>query len=86
MVIGYSFRDEHINNAIGTAADAGTLRVFIIDPSGVDVLRRENLWIRRDYLGERLQPYLIGASRRPLSQIFGGHDLVEFGKVMRFFD
>ncbi|MGC2223915.1 MAG: SIR2 family protein [Methylocella sp.] len=36
-VIGYSFGDAHINEAICKAADAGQLRIFIIDPAGVDV-------------------------------------------------
>jgi len=85
MIIGYSFGDAHINNAIGAVADGGALRVFIIDPLGVDVLRQERLSIRPDYLGERLKPYLIGASRRTPREIFGG-DVVEHGKVMRFFD
>src|SRR5262249_33640609 len=38
MVIGYSFRDDHINRAIGAAVDAGALRLFIIDPLGVEAL------------------------------------------------
>src|SRR6266478_1170790 len=83
MVIGYSFGDEHINTVIGGAAERGTLRVFIIDPLGVDVLRREREWLYPRYLGDKLPPYLIGASRRTLREIFGG-DMVEHGKVMRF--
>ena len=97
MVIGYSFGDEHINNAIGEAADRGTLRLFIIDPLGVDVLDkdRDNLFWKpataadweetRGKLLRRFQNHLIGASRRTLREIFGG-DMVEHGKVMRFFD
>jgi hypothetical protein len=38
----------------------------------------------RGKLLARLQDYLIGASRRTLREIFGG-DMVEHGKVMRFF-
>lgn len=41
MVLGYSFRDEHINDAIAAAADSGSLRLFIIDPDGVDVLDKD---------------------------------------------
>jgi len=84
MVIGYGFGDEHINVAIRDARDGGALRIFIIDPLGVDVLRSEHLMTRRDYLGDKLPPYVIGASRRTLREIFGS-DLVEHGKVMRFF-
>jgi SIR2-like protein len=42
MVIGYSFGDDHINEAIGKAADARQLRIFIIDRAGVDVLNKQN--------------------------------------------
>jgi hypothetical protein len=37
MVIGYSFSDVHINKAIGDGVERG-LKLFIIDPCGVDVL------------------------------------------------
>jgi len=88
MVVGYSFGDAHINTVIGEAADRGNLRMFIIDPSGVDVLQREGVWLFPDpaYLGgDRMRPHLIGASRRTLRETFGD-DKVEHGKVIRFFD
>jgi hypothetical protein len=85
MVIGYSFRDDHINEAIGEAAKRGHLQVFIIDPHGVDVLERPGQYPFSDDFFVGLRRHLIGASRRPLSQTFGG-DLVEHGKVMRFFE
>lgn len=37
MVIGYSFTDGHINQIIRAGAENG-LRIFIVDPLGVDVL------------------------------------------------
>jgi len=37
MVIGYSFSDEHINDAIINAAQAG-LKIFLVDPSGEKIL------------------------------------------------
>jgi SIR2-like domain len=87
MVIGYSFRDDHINSIIGKAVDDTGLHLFIIDPRGVDVLDKNRgapIYIADNFF-LKLQPQLIGASRRLLSQIFGG-DLVEHGKVMRFFE
>jgi len=86
MVIGYSFSDDHINQAIGEAADRGTLRVFIADPLGIDVLdkNRKAAIYSPDPLFTRLQPHLIGASRRPVQEIFGA-DRVEHGKAMKFF-
>jgi SIR2-like domain len=76
MVIGYSFSDAHINQAILKAAEKGTLRLFIIDPQGVDILKTDDLMA--------LNPYIIGASRRPLLTTFGS-DRVEHGRQARFF-
>ena len=86
MVIGYSFSDDHINQAIGEAADRGSLRVFIVDPLGIDVLdkNRNAAIYSPDPLFTRLQSHLIGASRRTVREIFGT-DRVEHGKVMKFF-
>jgi hypothetical protein len=86
MVIGYSFGDHHINQAITHAADRGTLRVFVIDPLGVDVLdkNRHAVVYTPGELIKKLEPHVIGACRRPLSAVFGG-DIVEHDKLMRFF-
>lgn len=87
MVIGYSFSDQHINNAIMNAANKGALRLFIIDPSGVDVLDKQDPRSPIRVAGPlmtSLNPCIIGASRRPLTAIFGS-DRVEHGKIMRLF-
>jgi len=82
MVIGYSFSDAHINKAIEGGVDRG-LKLFIIDPLGVDVLANRQkepvggIWI--DW-----HPNIIGASRRPLTSIFND-DVVEHARVMKFF-
>jgi hypothetical protein len=86
MVIGYSFGDEHINSAIGNAADLGGLSLFIVDPDGVDVLDK---WKGRpgmpkpQPLRDQLSLHIRGASRRPLTSTFG-HDRVEHAKLMGF--
>ena len=85
MVIGYSFSDQHINQAIIRAANKGALRLFIIDPHGVDVLNKQDprhIQIQTDLMG--LNPYIIGASRRSLLTTFVS-DRVEHGRLMRFF-
>ncbi|MGH3431042.1 MAG: SIR2 family protein, partial [Mycobacteriales bacterium] len=84
-VIGYSFSDKHVNDAIGDAADTGGLSLFIIDPAGVDVLNKEgHIRMPANHpLIERLGPRVRGASRRPLSATFG-HDHVEHAKVLSF--
>jgi len=87
MVIGYSFSDAHINKAIGEGVDNG-LKLFIIGPSGVDVLdKRQKEPVgrpSRDEYMAKLAPNIIGASRRPLTSIFND-DVVEHGRVMKFF-
>jgi hypothetical protein len=86
MVIGYSFSDAHINMAIGEGVDRG-LKVFIIDPLGVDVLdkrQKEPVGRMRDEYMDKLTPNIIGASRRPLTSLFND-DVVEHARVMKFF-
>lgn len=86
MVIGYSFGDDHINNVIREAVVGGNLGIFVIDPSGVDVIDK-NIGAQiyaPDEFTLALQPNLIGSSRRSLREIFG-NDPVEYSKVMKFF-
>ncbi len=86
MVIGYSFGDAHINKIIQEAAGRGNLRIFIIDPLGIDVIdenRHLPLYVPGP-LVTNLGVHVMGASRRSLGEIFG-RDRVEHAKVMRFF-
>jgi hypothetical protein len=86
MVIGYSFSDKHINDAIAAGVDNG-LKLFIIDPAGVDVIDKRRLPMLTktvDPYVTKVGPAIIGASRRPLLQTFN-QDKVEWDKVMRFF-
>jgi hypothetical protein len=76
MVIGYSFTDEHINDAM-LAGMAKGLKLFIIDPYGHKVLD----------VDKRFDPYkhqLIGISRKPLTEAFGGNR-PENNNLWRFF-
>jgi SIR2-like protein len=91
MVIGYGFRDNHVNDAISEAV-AGGLRMFVIDhPHGAELAIKMNETRQRASIAVAtpleimLQQSLIGGSRRSLADIFGGDD-AEFQKVMRFFD
>jgi hypothetical protein len=85
MVIGYSFGDYHINEAIQAAAAKGT-KIFIIDTLGVDVIdKRITRPEPATNLMQALMPRIMGASRRPLNEIINT-DKVESEKVMRFFD
>ncbi|WP_077033410.1 SIR2 family protein [Pelomonas sp. KK5] len=89
MVIGYGFRDQHVNDAI-TRAVAKGLKVFVIAPEGADLARQNNPTRRPGQImaptadEAMFEQALIGASRRSLREIFGT-DRAEFDKVMRFF-
>lgn len=92
MIIGYGFRDHHINRTIVEGAHKHGLQLFVIDPSGSEVAASLRSQVHpgaaqtaygydMDSVFERS---LMGASRRGLAEIFGG-DSLEHTKVMRFF-
>jgi hypothetical protein len=90
MIIGYGFRDSHINEILFRAVNHRGLRIFIIDPLGSDVARSLNSTNRASIrvvseLEEVFKRSLIGASRRILREIFG-NDVVEHDKVQHFFE
>lgn len=90
MVIGYGFRDAHINQVIIRAVNDRGLRMFIIAPKGGDLARTVNPTHRATIrcgteLEAAFERSLIGASRRLLRDIFGG-DTIEHNKVQRFFE
>jgi hypothetical protein len=77
MVIGYSFSDAHINDAIADGLKAG-LELFVMDPCAPDVLKK-------DPRVPAARSQLIGFSTRPMSKIFGG-DRVAHAQLSKFFD
>jgi hypothetical protein len=76
MVIGYSFGDAHINDAIVEAIKRADLKIFLVDPLGDKVLGP---------LHEVISPRLIGISQRSISSTFN-EDTVEHNKLIRFFE
>ncbi len=91
MIIGYGFRDEHINDAINRAVSGPhELKFFNISPEGSEqAMSLSSMRNRKQIVSDPLELMfkrgLIGASRRPLSSIFG-YDIIEFEKVQRFFE
>jgi hypothetical protein len=90
MVIGYGFRDNHVNDVLEKAISTG-LRLFIVDPNGAELAFKLN---RTRMSGQipaptsleaMLKQAVIGGSRRPLSGIFGV-DNTEYNKITRFFE
>jgi hypothetical protein len=82
MVIGYSFGDPHINDLIreGGARD---MKLFIVDPNGVDVVNTGRLLGVYNF-GDSVRANVIGASRRNFLTTLTS-DTVERSKVMHFF-
>lgn len=90
LVIGYGFHDDHINQHIIKAVNRHELRFFVIDPHGADVVRRANPSFGGAIYGPNeldaaFRVGLVGASRRTLSETFGG-DTVSHKHVTRFLD
>jgi hypothetical protein len=77
MVIGYSFSDTHINDAILDGLAAG-LKLFVVDPFVLKVLKND------PRIGAA-RSSLIGYSDRPLKTTFGG-DRYAHTQVSKFFD
>lgn len=86
MVIGYGFRDEHINQMLWRAV-AGGLQIFVIAPEGTSIAFAQSSGhiVDPSAAEKGLKEALIGASRRPLSETFSDAGDAEFSKVMRFF-
>jgi hypothetical protein len=84
MVIGYSFSDRHINDAIAEASQRGTLTgMFLVDPAGWDVLNPTPLHHIKVPNALEEVPRL-GGSTRLFSATFAG-DAFEHQKFMKFF-
>jgi len=90
MVIGYGFRDSHINTSIALAVETHGLRFFNINPDGAGQAEQ----LRRNAQGAIQQTSdlerifvsgLCGASRRSIREICEG-DNIEFQKVNEFFE
>jgi hypothetical protein len=84
MVIGYSFSDRHINDAITEAAQRGSLTgMFLVDPAGWDVLNpTPPHHIKVPNALEEVPR--LGGSTRLFSATFAG-DAFEHQKFMNFF-
>jgi hypothetical protein len=88
VVIGYGFRDEHINSVLFDAAKDG-LQLFLIHPAGSDLAEKVDAWRNCDLqdgpprLTDLFENCLMGVSRRHLSQTFGT-DPAEHDKVVGF--
>jgi len=89
MVIGYGFRDQHINDLIIRAVNHCGLKLFVVSPEGAGQARLVNRSAggaihASDKLESAFERGVIGASRRGLKEIFGGRG-AELAKLERYF-
>lgn len=77
MVMGYGFRDEHINELIIKGVLEHGLKFFNVSPEGADHARAVNQTTGGVYepneLDAAFEHGLVGASRRGFSEIFGSN-------------
>lgn len=87
MIIGYSFSDEHINKIIFEAAEKGDLKLWIIDPSGLEsIIKKINEKNSSSKNFENLlKKSLISISSSNLKEIFNVSDLEMDMLNKRFF-
>jgi SIR2-like domain len=90
MVIGYGFRDQHINDLLINAVTQHGLKFFNVSPAGSDHARQVNPTVGAaiyapNELEDAFERGLIGASQRSLSEIFGTNK-IELGKLLQFFE
>ncbi len=88
MVIGYSFQDDHINDVIERASSQRGLGTYIVDPSGLRVLKDPKM--AGAMIPGHPRPIeeikLVGVTSRPLAAIFSGKDHFAFKELDRFFN
>jgi hypothetical protein len=66
MIVGYSFRDKHINEHLEAAARVGA-KLFIVDPEGSDVIDKRD---KRAQITSLRNPYLTICA----TALWGRHD------------
>lgn len=89
-VIGYGFRDRHINEVLLEAVNRQAMKFFLIDPTGAELYRHVNPTNNAPIycpgpVDQIFQRGLGGVSKRGLAETFGGTDLVSFDQLNDFF-
>lgn len=77
MIIGYSFSDAHINDAIVEGLENG-LKIYVVDPFALNALKRD------PRIEKKRSQAVIGISTRPLTATFGG-DRNAHAQLSQFF-
>jgi hypothetical protein len=83
MVIGYSFSDDYLNEVLMEAASNRGLKMYLVNPAGLNALDRQPTAVVKDHKLRNTIP-LVGVSTRLLRGTFGTDDL-SFNSFKRFF-
>jgi hypothetical protein len=84
MIIGYSFRDQHINEILCSCVQNG-LKLFVVDITGLKSLEDAPKTAGHSLnLIDQLRDSIIGGSRRPFPASIAS-DQIERSKIQRFF-
>jgi hypothetical protein len=67
LIVGYSFRDPHVNEVIVDGIRSSGLKLFIIDPKSPMELRRQLALGRYGDIWKGIHAHVS----RPLSEVFG---------------
>jgi hypothetical protein len=87
MVIGYGFRDNHINQMICEAwrKSNQTMSMFIVHPDGREILKKVNPTFDKPiYCPEPIEHIAVYESTRSLPATFGGRDPGEHDLLVQY--
>ena len=77
FVIGYGFRDEHINDTIADAIMNNNLKLYVLNPSNPEMFKND-FHSDKIFRGEIIWNGLAGYYPYNLSQVFPGAETVEY--------
>ena len=84
MVIGYGFKDAHINKFITDAYELNKFSLHMMHPEGREYLKKINKTVNAIYVPEPIEQIPMIDYIRPISEIFAG-DEIELGRLNEFF-
>jgi len=83
MVIGYSFRDPHINQTLYEAWQRVPFEIYIVDLAGLEV-RNPERHLPVHARGPLEEIVAIGETTLPLKDVFSGNEFA-LNELLRFF-
>jgi hypothetical protein len=86
MVIGYGFRDEHINAMLCGAHEFNPYTMYLIHPGGLEYIREQNSTHKAPIRAPApIEAIPVSDYTQSLAQLFGGGDALNHGRLNNFF-